>query len=239
MIDSGKLTGMENTQAETTPAETITPDAPVIKTIEGKGFKFENFEFTGFTGFKPGEPIKLFDPVDFKFPDPFYFNFKLPTDPKDPIYARPYRPPYESPRAKRDRLIGEVKTIEELCSSFDLSAFPLPMRVAMHQHQFWCGCGAEPGVEKTIHIFMKVKPRDPHELGGVARDATDGTVELRSCAGVSAQLMKERGNAWAVEKVREFIKQMTMHEVYEALMFKGERIMNPHSYDLKPADQLF
>lgn len=202
---------METAQIETKPAESDTTSVT--------GQKSERFKYTDF---KPE------DGGTFENLKPSYYS-KINIK-KVMLEAS------EAPFAKRRRLINEVKTPEELCSSFDLTAFPLPMRVEMRQHQIFCGCATNDG--PTAHVLMRVRPRNANELYGAPR-AADGSIELRSCTGVSAASFAKDGGVASVEKIRVGIKNMVMHEVYEALLFKGERIMNPHSFDLKPADQPF
>jgi hypothetical protein len=144
----------------------------------------------------------------------------------------------DPPITRRNALVSEVTNVRDLCHSFDLKDFPLPMRVDVTAHNFWCGCGDFSPRTETAHVYMKIKPRNASELGGVER-AEDGTVELRACTGVSAASMAREGNSKSIERIREFIKNMVMHEVYESLKFRGERIMDPHDPFLRPQDQPF
>ena len=140
--------------------------------------------------------------------------------------------------ARRDALVNDVSTVEQLCEGFDLTAFPLPVRVGMNFHGFLCPCKYTIGT-KTVHVHMRIKPRSEDELWGVSREP-DGTIELRNCTGITqAELDKPGGNQEAVEKIRKSIHSMVMHEVYESLMFRGMRIMDPHDGYLRPADQEF
>ena len=137
---------------------------------------------------------------------------------------------------KKVQLLAETTTLDAFVQSFDLSAFPLPMRLTVERHMVFCGCQNYTG--ETVHVRMQIKPRNASELRGVERDA-DGTISLKTCAGVSAETFQKEGAFQALEKTRVAIKNMVMHEVYEALLYRGERIMNPHDDVLRPSDQPF
>lgn len=149
--------------------------------------------------------------------------------------AVPVSLPRTSPRQRRDALIAEISKVEDLGASFDLSAFPLPMRIGPHQTDaglcFTC-------YQPALHVYMKVMPRGENELPRVNRDG-QGMVELNTCTEVSQLSLDRDGPAKSVDKIRGKIRDMVMHEVYEALLFRGERIMDPHHGDLRPADQPF
>lgn len=134
------------------------------------------------------------------------------------------------------RLLTEAATFEDFMNSFDMSAFPLKMHLGVVRHTFLCACGNYSG--DTIHVHMNIKPRHDSELPSIARDE-HGKLDLRTCTGVSAESFEKFGAFDALEKVRVAIKNMVMHEVYEALMFRGTRIMNPHDDALRPSDQPF
>lgn len=139
------------------------------------------------------------------------------------------------PLVRRNTLVSEIVRVEDLGAAFDLSAFPLPMRVGPRTRDagicFSCRGDA-------LHVYMRIKPRNNKELYGVPRDEK-GTLELNTCTCVNQAWLDEKGPAKAVEQVRGKIKDMVLHEVYEALLFRGERIMDPHDYRLRPEDQPF
>jgi hypothetical protein len=135
---------------------------------------------------------------------------------------------------RRDASINEVVRVEDLCASFDLSAFPLPVRVGMRDHGIFCMCDVGLRSAVTAHVFMRIRPRGTGELLSLEQDA-DGTVELRSCSGVTQEVMTRNGNVRAVEVIRN----MVMHEVYESTLFRGDRIFDPHDYRTRPKDQPF
>lgn len=145
-------------------------------------------------------------------------------------------------RADVQELLKTATTIEELAAAFDLSTFPLPMRVGVaHTCTGWCFCpivGGKLFLQQSIKVFMKVKPRSEEELTSVERDK-DGLVELNTATDVSERSLKVEGVEWAFEKVRMTIKNLVMHEVYEALMFKGARVLDPHDIWRRPSDQPF
>lgn len=140
-------------------------------------------------------------------------------------------PAYE----RRDLLINEVTNIADLGACFDLRAFPLPVRVGPWHDKagycFWC-------VGEALHVYMRILPRGQDELYGIARDEA-GTLELNTCSLVTRASFAKEGPAASVEKVRVAVKNMVLHEVYEALLFRGERIMDPHDNATRPADQPF
>lgn len=150
-------------------------------------------------------------------------------------YVRP-----DSPMARRNALVNEITNVDDLANSFDLRAFPLSMRMVVEPcYNYGCNDSSHAMGARTAHVYMRIKPRDDaNELPGIPRDA-NGTCELRTCAGVSEKFRGEKGNDAAVEKIRVAIQNMVMHEVYEALLFRGERIMNPHDSQLRPAHQPF
>lgn len=136
----------------------------------------------------------------------------------------------------RMRLLTETPTLDAFVEAFDLKAFPLPMRLSVEHHMVFCACGNYGG--DTVHVRMNIKPRTDNELRSIARD-DNGMLELKTCAGVSATSFERDGAFDSLEKVRVAIKNMVMHEVYEALMFRNIRIMNPHDDALRPKDQPF
>lgn len=150
-------------------------------------------------------------------------------------YVRP-----NSPMERRNALVNEITNVDDLANSFDLKAFPLPMRIVVEPcYSYGCNDSHHARGVRTAHVYMRIKPRDDaHELPGVPRDK-DGMLELRTCAGVSEIFRGEKGNDAAVEKIRVAIQNMVMHEVYESVLFRGERIMNPHDSQLRPAHQPF
>jgi len=103
----------------------------------------------------------------------FYFDL---ADFK-PIFVR--RP--EPPTVRRDALVNEVWKLGDLGACFDLSAFPLPMRVgAWHLPAGACwGCAGH-----ALHVYMRIRPRSANELSSIARGA-DGMLELNTCTEVS------------------------------------------------------
>lgn len=133
------------------------------------------------------------------------------------------------------QLVESVKNIEELARSVDVSAFPLPLRIDKVRRcgAIFCDCY---GPEGSIHVYMRIKPRGDDELPGVRRDK-DGFVELRTQTYVTGASFKEEGPVKSLEKIRVTIKNIVMHEVYEALLFQGQRIMDPHRDDRRPTDQ--
>jgi hypothetical protein len=143
--------------------------------------------------------------------------------------------PWVARAQRRDALIAEVSNLEDLGSSFDLSAFPLPMRIGPHVADaglcFTC-------YQPALHVYMRILPRGLNELPTCRRDA-QGMIELNTCTEVSQLSLDREGPAKSVEKIRGKIRDMVMHEVYEALLFRGERIMDPHHGDLRPSDQPF
>ena len=141
----------------------------------------------------------------------------------------------ETTVSQRDTLINEIVRVEDLGGSFDLKAFPLPMRVGMWEASatscWFCGLDA-------LHIYMKVLPRSDNELFMLPRD-DKGRIELNTCTYVNQKRLDKDGPKKCVEIIRTKIKDMTLHELYEALKFRGMHIMNPHDYSLKPEDQPF
>jgi hypothetical protein len=135
---------------------------------------------------------------------------------------------------RRDTLLAEVVRLKDFGACFDLRAFPLPLRVGPHERAaglcFSCRHDA-------LHIYMRILPRSDQELAGLPRDEL-GQIELNTCTGVTQALL-DSDRKKAVDKVRVAIKNMVLHEVYEALLFRGMRIMDPHDHFLQPADQPF
>ena len=134
-------------------------------------------------------------------------------------------------------LIREISYIDDLAACFDLRAFPLPMRVAKWDQRmsFCMTCsGRRPG----LHVCMRILPRNNNELPFVVRDP-NGMFELNTCTGVTQDYLEQAGCRKAVELVRLALKNMCLHELYEAVLFRGERIMDPHNEALRPSDQPF
>lgn len=141
----------------------------------------------------------------------------------------------ESEALKRDTLINEVTRVEDLGGCFDLSAFPLPMHVAMwHPSASNCWFCAQ----DALHVYMWVLPRSDQELMMLERD-DKGRIKLNTCTYVTQDMLTKKGPKKCVEYVRTKIRDMVMHEFYEALHFRGMRIMNPHDANLRPEDQPF
>lgn len=174
------------------------------------------------------DEIKFFE---YKGPPPFRsFNINFDFGDERPIWR-------ETIMDKRDALVNEVTNLEDFSKCFDLTQFPLPMDVSYEEHAFMCHCGRM-GFRKTIHVGMKIKPRNPEELKYSPREA-DGTVRLKTCVGIDAHNFAELGNQACFEKVRAAIRNMALHEVYESVQFRGMRVFDPHNEDLRPKDQPF
>jgi hypothetical protein len=136
---------------------------------------------------------------------------------------------------RRDSLVNEVTNITDLGNCFDLSAFPLPVRVGKWQNDAshcWLCAG------RGLHVYMRILPRGKGELPSIGRDS-EGLIELNTCSKVTPETFAKEGNLKSVELVREAVQNMVMHEVYEALLFRGERIMDPHDHTLRVKGQPF
>lgn len=138
---------------------------------------------------------------------------------------------------RRNTLVNELVggKLQDLGNCFDLKAFPLPMRLAPHQPDagYCWTCRRD-----ALHVYMRIRPRGIDELPTVVRD-DKGTLELNTCTFVNQDFLDREGPQKAIEAIRVKIKEMVMHEVYEALLFRGERIMDPHDNHLRPSDQPF
>jgi len=138
---------------------------------------------------------------------------------------------------RRKTLINELVggKVSDLGACFDLKAFPLPVRIGPWiPSASWCSvCRHD-----ALHIYMNILPRGENELEGIVRDAS-GRLELNTCTAVNQNYLDRFGPEKAIEIIRGKIKDMVMHEVYEAILFRGERIFDPHSSALRPLDQPF
>jgi len=144
-----------------------------------------------------------------------------------------YIPPVQRRRTLVNELVGGK--LSDLGDSFNLKAFPLPMRIGpwipSASHCYNCAHDA-------LHIYMNILPRHDDELFGIARD-DKGRLELNTCTGVNQSYLDRVGPDKAIEVIRGKLKDMVMHEFYEAVMFRGERIFDPHQHSLRPEDQPF